>query len=113
MNNHPRNTRKDGVCELCDRTVDELTRHHLMPRTTHRTKRLRRDHKIEVMYANTLWLCHACHGQVHAIFSEKELGDVFNSRERLLGQSDIKQFVEWISAKPAGFKARNHLKRRI
>lgn len=113
MNNHPRNTRKNGVCELCDRTVDELTRHHLAPQTSRRGPRLRRDHKVEAQRADTLWLCHACHAQIHALFSEKELGDVFNSRAQLLGQPDIRQFVAWLGTKPAGFKARNPLKRRL
>lgn len=113
MNRHPRNTRKNGACELCARMVDELTRHHLIPKTRHRTKRMRRDHKVEDMRSDTLWLCHPCHKQIHAIFSERELGDVYNSRERLLAQPDIGRFIAWISTKPRDFVARAHLKRRI
>ena len=113
MNDHPRNTRKNEVCELCERTVDELTRHHLVPKPRNRDKRMRRDHKMEQRRSDTLWLCHPCHTQIHAIFSEQELGDIYNSRQRLLAQPDVGQFVAWISGKPSGFKAREYLKRRI
>lgn len=113
MTRHPRNTKKDGVCELCERAVDALIRHQLIPKTRHRSQRMRRDHKLEHLRADALWLCQPCHEQVHAIFSEKELGDVYNTRERLLAQPDIGQFIAWLRAKPSGFVARSYLKRRF
>lgn len=93
------------ACELCGRETI-LTRHHLIPRTRHRNRRVRQHFGRDEMQGRILWLCTACHHHVHLVLSEKELALEFNTREALLGHPDIRRFVRWIGARPAGFKPR-------
>lgn len=90
-----------GVCELCARTVERRTRHHLIPRSRHRKKRTRRNFTREQMQCVAL-LCPACHRQIHKTFTEKELEQEFNSIQKLREHPDIGRFVRWIESKPHG-----------
>jgi hypothetical protein len=55
-------------CQLCGRCLSLLTRHHLVPRTRHANKR--KFERKEVKH-RIVWLCRACHDQLHALFDEK------------------------------------------
>lgn len=88
-------------CGLCGRPVSRLTRHHLIPRSRHRKKRVKRNFTREQMQRVVL-LCPACHRQVHKTFTEKELELHYNSIEALLEHADIQRFVRWIENKPHG-----------
>ncbi|MCQ4311862.1 hypothetical protein NAV33_08135 [Pseudomonas stutzeri] len=94
------------ACELCRRQAP-LTRHHLIPKALHGKtyvrKRFPRDERITA----TLWVCRACHNQIHRLFTEKELALVYNSREALLADSRLCAFVDWLATKPAGFTPRH------
>lgn len=90
----------DG-CGLCGRPVSRLTRHHLIPRSRHGKKRVKRNFTREQMQRIVL-LCPACHRQVHKTFTEKELEQDYNSIEALLEHPDIQRFVRWIENKPHG-----------
>ncbi|MBH3339379.1 hypothetical protein I5L51_09700 [Pseudomonas mendocina] len=94
------------VCELCARPV-ALTRHHLIPKALHDKayvqKRFARHERITA----TLWVCRACHNQIHRLFSEKELALTYNSREALLADERLRTFVEWLASKPPGFTPRH------
>ncbi len=100
-----------GVCELCGRENLELTRHHLIPRTRHRNRRVRRRFGREELTRRILMVCRPCHGQIHALLSEKELADHFHSREALLAHPGIRRFVEWIRTRPADLKPRARRRR--
>ena len=54
----------------------------------------------------TLWVCRACHNQIHRLFSEKELALTYNNREALLADERLRTFVAWLASKPAGFTPR-------
>lgn len=92
------------ACELCGRRMAELTRHHLIPRTLHTNKRIRRQHSRETLHTSILWLCRPCHNQVHEVLSEKQLADAYHTREALLNHPEIRRFVDWIARRPAGFQ---------
>ncbi len=64
------------------------------------------------MRGNLLWLCAACHKQVHAVLSEKELADRYTTREALLAHEPIARFVDWIRAKPADYIPRTYAMKR-
>ncbi len=96
----------NGTCELCGRTDVRLTRHHLIPRTRHRNKRIRRRFSREELATRILWVCRPCHSQIHALIPEKELAERYHSREALLGHPGIRRFVDWIRDRPAGLKPR-------
>lgn len=93
--------------------MEALTRHHLIPRTRHRTKRNKRLFDRREVKHRILWICRPCHNHVHDVFTEKELESSYNTREALLAHEEIRRFVDWITGKPAGFRPRSRSKRRF
>ncbi len=91
----------EGVCGLCGRFVERRTRHHLIPRTRHGNKRVKRSYDRETLN-QTVPLCPACHRQIHRTLTEKELEREYNTVEALLGHPEISRFVHWIENKPHG-----------
>ena len=91
-------------CELCGRSELELTQHHLIPRTRHKNKRIKREFSREEILTRKLSVCRPCHKQVHTVLSEKELALHYNTRNKLLHHPQIKKFVSWIADKPGGTK---------
>lgn len=104
-------SRQPVHCELCARE-EVLTRHHLIPRTLHGRKRIRRRFNRVQMHESILWVCRACHSKIHATFSEMELALHYYKREHLQAHEEIARFVEWIATKPAGFKPKGRIRRR-
>ena len=98
---------QNKTCELCRREVQNLTRHHLIPRTRHRNKRMRRLYDRDELLTRILFVCRACHNHIHNTITEKQLAEEFNSRERLLTHPQIQSFIHWISQRPAGVKPRS------
>jgi 5-methylcytosine-specific restriction endonuclease McrA len=94
-----------GTCGLCGRVVESRTRHHLIPRSRHGNKRVRRAFTREELH-RTVPLCPACHRQVHRSLSEKELERGYNTVAALLSHPEISRFVRWIQDKPHGVIAR-------
>ncbi|HET7478670.1 MAG TPA: hypothetical protein VFJ72_04040 [Rubrobacteraceae bacterium] len=90
-----------GVCGLCGRMVERRTRHHLIPRSRHGNKRVRRSFAREELN-RTVALCPACHRQIHRTLTEKDLEREYNTVEALLSHPDILRFVRWIERKPHG-----------
>jgi uncharacterized protein YlaI len=89
-------------CELCQREVS-LTRHHLIPKALHNKPYVQKTFAKSERITATLWVCRACHNQIHRLFSEKELALVYNSREALMADERLQTFVAWLAAKPPGF----------
>ena len=90
-----------NTCVLCHRAGGHLTRHHLIPRTRHRNKRTRRKSTREER-EKTVLFCSACHKQVHALLSEKELERDYDTVEKIATHPDIARFVEWVQRQPPG-----------
>jgi hypothetical protein len=95
---------KPVACELCGRTIASLTQHHLIPRTRHRNKRVRKHFSRAEMLTRILWVCRPCHSHIHTVLTEKELAMHFNNRTALLQHPDIQRFVDWVRKRPTGFK---------
>ena len=89
-------------CELCDREVERVTKHHLIPRTRHKNKRNKKMFDRQEIHERILWLCKPCHKTVHAVLTEKELERDYNTRELLLAHPEINRFVAWVRKKPDG-----------
>lgn len=98
-------------CELCRRKTP-LTRHHLIPRTVHKRKRIRRSFSRDELHGSVLWVCRACHNKIHATFTEMELASHYHSLKRLLEHEEIRHFAKWLSNKPDGFKPKGRIRRR-
>lgn len=86
-------------CELCARTTQPLTAHHLIPRTLHKNKKVKQ-HFLITTLKMTAGLCRPCHSQIHDLFTEKELGWKYNTIEDLLVHPEVKKWVEWVSKRP-------------
>jgi ATP-dependent protease Clp ATPase subunit len=77
-------------CELCGRMVDALTEHHLYPKSQGR----RAGRKIVEL--PTVRVCRACHRQIHALFSNKQLARELDSVEKLRAHPEMEKFLEWV-----------------
>ena len=75
-------------CQLCEREMDALTIHHLIPRQ--KTKRK----KIEP--GPTINICSACHKQIHTLFDNTRLATELNSIERLKNELQMQKFLSWV-----------------
>jgi 5-methylcytosine-specific restriction protein A len=78
-------------CALCGRDVTKLTEHHLTPRSKLK--------KGEV--TPTIWICSPCHRQIHALFTNQQLHDEYNSLERLRDEPRMVRFLNWIRKQDA------------
>lgn len=83
--------RLEPLCPLCTRPIpsEQADEHHLVPRLKGGR--------------HTTTLHRICHRQVHALFTEAELAERYNSAESLLEHSQMRKFVAWVRTKPPGF----------
>ncbi|NWF58639.1 MAG: HNH endonuclease [Fischerella sp.] len=75
-------------CELCEREMEYLTVHHLIPRQN--TKRKKVDS------GPTVNICSACHRQIHALFDNKLLAKELNSVDKLKNEPQMQKFLSWV-----------------
>lgn len=90
----------EKICDLCKRSVPELTRHHLIPVTRHKNKKNKKNFEREEVRSKLLMTCRPCHRNIHAQLTEKQLEYDYNTLEKLLEHPEIKKFTEWISKRP-------------
>jgi hypothetical protein len=76
-------------CELCEREVEQLTVHHLIPKQ--KTKRKKIDP------GPTINICSSCHKQIHSLFDNTRLAIELNSLERLKNEPQMRIFLSWVS----------------
>jgi hypothetical protein len=76
-------------CELCEREVEQLTVHHLIPKQ--KTKRKKNDP------GPTVNICPSCHKQIHTLFDNTRLAIELNSLERLKNEPQMRIFLSWVS----------------
>lgn len=83
-------------CELCQCEIDKLTAHHLIPksRTKNKYKQIKEDS------SNIIWICRSCHDQIHALKSESELRDSYNTLDKLLAMPEFAKYVAWKKKHP-------------
>jgi HNH endonuclease len=62
-------------CQLCDREMENLTIHHLVPKQAVKRKKADPGPTVEI--------CSACHRQIHTLFNNAELAKYFNSSKIL------------------------------
>src|SRR5688500_14514844 len=91
---------QNNLCELCGREIENLTKHHLIPRTRHKNKRNKKLFSRKEVNERVIWICSPCHKNIHANLTEKELEEEYNTLEKLLTHPGIKKFTDWISDKP-------------
>ena len=74
------------TCKLCQRNVEKLTEHHLKPRS--KLKKGEQTPKI--------WICSACHRQIHALFSNNLLAAQLDTADKLRAEPNMARFLKWI-----------------
>jgi len=95
---------REVACQLCGREETALTRHHLIPQCRHRNKWNKKNFSRTAVKHDLVLLCGACHRQVHALLSEKELERGYHTLAALREHPEVRKFVEWIKRKPPGFR---------
>lgn len=85
-------------CELCARTTQPLTEHHLVPRARH-NKKVKRD--LGADRNKVAMLCRPCHSQIHDLYTEKELERSYYTIELLKAQESVQTWIEWVSKRPS------------
>jgi len=74
------------ACELCERTVANLTIHHLVPRSQGKRKQV----------LPTVKLCPACHRQLHVLFSNRRLAQSLSSLDEIRREPSMQTFLAWV-----------------
>ena len=79
-------------CPLCSRELAEpIVRHHLIP-----PSKGGKD-------TDTVLMHKICQAKVHAVFTETELKNYYNTVERPKEHDDIAKFIKWVSKKELEF----------
>ncbi len=86
---------------MCGRSVQRLTRHHLVPRTRHKNKKNKKTFDRREIH-HTVGLCSPCHRHIHTVLDNKELERDYNTLEALRAHPDVERFVAWVGKKPHG-----------
>jgi hypothetical protein len=82
---------QEEPCPLCERPIPDSQKdeHHLVPR-------LKGGKETQTMHR-------ICHRQIHALFTEAELAQKYNTAEALLEHPEVQTFVQWVKKKPNDF----------
>ena len=80
-------------CALCVRELP-LTFHHLIPRSTHKRKRIQKKFTIEERNKG-IWVCRSCHSALHKFCTNMELAETYNSTESLLSNPAVEKYIKW------------------
>lgn len=75
------------TCELCNRAVSFVTRHHLLPK------------QEGGKYSETVDLCQPCHSTIHLNFTNQELARNFQSVGALQQAEPLQKYLRWIRGK--------------
>ena len=82
-------------CELCNCEC-ELTAHHLIPKS-----RIRNKYKeMKEDPSNLIWICRQCHDQIHALWDESTLRDLYSTKDKLLADEKMQKFIAWRQKHP-------------
>ena len=71
-------------CGLCERQVQQTTRHHLVPR------------EEGGRYGETVDLCQPCHSSVHRFLTNRELARQYPTVEALREAAELQGYLSWI-----------------
>ena len=84
------------ACELCEREVEKLTLHHLIPK------------EEKGHHGPTIAICSACHRQIHTLFDNKALAEQLYSLERLKSEPQMQKFLAWVKKQNPQKRVRVH-----
>ena len=81
-------------CTLCEREIPEEYRgkHHLTPRAKGGDE--------------TIIVCTDCGNQIHMLFTNNELRDLYNTVESLKAHPAMRKWIKWVQKKSFGIRMR-------
>lgn len=82
----------NGKCEICGYEGD-VTIHHLIPQQVSRSTKYSK--KLKTDENNFINVCNECHSQIHALFTNQELRDVYFTKDALMSNEKFEKFVKW------------------
>ena len=85
----------ENNCGLCAR-YKELTFHHFIPKTLHKNKLFAKTFDKKYMKSHGIDLCDDCHYAIHHFHTEKELGNFYNDKSKLLSSEKVRTFLKWV-----------------
>ena len=74
----------ETYCGLCERAVQQTTRHHLVPR------------EEGGRYGEVVDLCQPCHSSVHRFLTNKQLARQYPTVEALRSAEELRGYLSWI-----------------
>jgi 5-methylcytosine-specific restriction protein A len=78
--------REERACELCERHVSGISKHHLVPKSEGGT--------------TTAELCATCHSTLHRFFTNRTLARELNTIEALRRTSEVQLYIAWVRKQP-------------
>lgn len=93
--------RETHICELCNRSVSIITKHHLIPLEKGGKK------------FQTLSLCTTCHKQIHALFTNRELATHYHDLESIKKDNKIIKFLKFVEDIPGDSHVEIKTSRRV
>lgn len=90
-------------CELCEREMEALTAHHLIPRQNSKRKKADPGPTIDI--------CSACHRQIHTFFDNKRLAQELNTLEKLKNDPQMEKFISWVQKQKPNKRVQVHGKK--
>ena len=89
------------TCTLCLRVIPyhQMETHHFIPKSKG---------GVQTEYLHSI-----CHRQIHALFTEAELAQQFNTADALLRHPEFAKFIAWVKTKPIDFKTRTRKSERL
>jgi 5-methylcytosine-specific restriction enzyme A len=79
--------KEEQHCELCGREVQQVSRHHLVPR------------EEGGRYGATADLCQPCHSTLQLTFTNRELAILYNSIPALQTAEPLQKYLKWVKDK--------------
>ena len=71
-------------CGLCERAVQQTSRHHLVPR------------EEGGRHSETVDLCQPCHSSVHRFLTNRALAQQYHTVEALRAADELQGYLSWI-----------------
>lgn len=71
-------------CELCERNVRHVSRHHLVPR------------EEGGRHGPIAALCQPCHSTVHLLLTNRDLAKKYASVEALRDAEELQKYLHWV-----------------
>ncbi|WP_246008859.1 HNH endonuclease [Hymenobacter metallilatus] len=71
-------------CGLCERAVQQTSRHHLVPR------------EEGGRHGPTVELCQPCHSTIHLLLSNRQLARQYNTVESLREAQELQTYLHWV-----------------